>query len=238
MPSPANTERYTQPRLPVAISSHGGWLYYRCCLSYRDGEERLFVRGVLVTDAAIHTWCRTCGHQSATHLRRRRSRPGEKWHLDAGCMPLNTARSGAGRGAGGRRARHPRAKPPHPAGHKAVLPQAPPGPHGRPTGDHHGPGAELGRGQAGGPAWGGARPAAHAPAGAADAGRQSPRPGTTISRRVWANRPPLWPPSAALGRARIPAREAATMRHRAGHPESAHGGIRGATKGVMPLPAR
>jgi putative transposase len=40
--------RYKYHRFPAAIISHGVWLYYRCCLSYRDVEELLFVRGMIV----------------------------------------------------------------------------------------------------------------------------------------------------------------------------------------------
>ena len=40
----APTNRYKNHRFPVEIISHGVWLYYRFCLSYRDVEELLFVR--------------------------------------------------------------------------------------------------------------------------------------------------------------------------------------------------
>jgi hypothetical protein len=33
--------------------SHAVWLYFRFCLSYRDVEDLLFVRGVIVTYEAI-----------------------------------------------------------------------------------------------------------------------------------------------------------------------------------------
>jgi len=51
-------------------------------LSFRDVEELLFERGVVVTYEAIRKWCRKCGQQYANQLRRRRPRPGDKWHLD------------------------------------------------------------------------------------------------------------------------------------------------------------
>jgi putative transposase len=44
---PANP--YKNHRFPAEIISHGIWLYYRFCLSYRDGEELLFARGIIVT---------------------------------------------------------------------------------------------------------------------------------------------------------------------------------------------
>jgi putative transposase len=76
------TDRYKHHRFPAEIISHGVWLYYRFCLSYRDVEELLFVRGVTVSYEAIRKWCRKFGQQYANQLRRRRPRPGDKWHLD------------------------------------------------------------------------------------------------------------------------------------------------------------
>jgi putative transposase len=48
MNTPA-TNRYKNHCFPAEIISHGVWLYYRFCLSYRDVEELLFVRGVIVS---------------------------------------------------------------------------------------------------------------------------------------------------------------------------------------------
>jgi putative transposase len=58
------------------------WLYFRFCLSYRDVEELLFERGVVVTYEAIRKWCRKFGQQYANQLRRHCPRPGDKWHRD------------------------------------------------------------------------------------------------------------------------------------------------------------
>jgi hypothetical protein len=74
--------RYKHHRFPAEIISHAVWLYFRFCLSYRDVEELLFVRGVIVSYEAIRKWCHKFGHQYANQLRRRRPRPGDKWHLD------------------------------------------------------------------------------------------------------------------------------------------------------------
>jgi putative transposase len=74
--------RYKNHRFPVEIISHAVWLYFRFCLSYRAVEELLFARGVIVTYEAIRKWCRKFGQADANQLRRRRPRPGDKWHLD------------------------------------------------------------------------------------------------------------------------------------------------------------
>jgi putative transposase len=56
MTPPATPERYKHHRFRAEIISHSVWLYYRFCLSYRDVEEILFVRGVFVTYEAIRKW--------------------------------------------------------------------------------------------------------------------------------------------------------------------------------------
>jgi putative transposase len=82
MNTSGSTNPYTHHRVPTEIISHGVWLYYRFCLSYRDVEERLFARGILVTYEAIRKWCLKFGRGYANQLRRRRPRPGDTWHLD------------------------------------------------------------------------------------------------------------------------------------------------------------
>src|ERR671911_720582 len=73
--------RYKNHRFPVEIISHAVWLYFRFCLSFRDVEELLLERGIIVTYEAIRKWCRKFGQQYANQLRRRRPRPGDKWHM-------------------------------------------------------------------------------------------------------------------------------------------------------------
>jgi putative transposase len=73
---------YKNHRFPAEIIGHAVWLYFRFCLSYRDVEELLFARGIIVTYEAIRKWCRKFGQSYANQLRRRRPRPGDTWHLD------------------------------------------------------------------------------------------------------------------------------------------------------------
>jgi putative transposase len=84
--------RYKHHRFPAEIISHGVWLYFRFCLSYRDVEELLFARGIIVTYEAIRKWCRKFGQQYANQLRHRRPRPGDKWHLDEVFLTINGER--------------------------------------------------------------------------------------------------------------------------------------------------
>jgi putative transposase len=80
-PRPIST-LYKRHRIPAEIISHCVWLYFRFCLSYRDVEELMATRGVVLTYEAVRYWCRKFGQVYANQLRRQRPRPGDKWHLD------------------------------------------------------------------------------------------------------------------------------------------------------------
>jgi putative transposase len=92
MHTSAPTHPYKHHRFPAEIISHGVWLYFRFCLSYRDVEELLFARGIIVTYEAIRKWCRKFGQSYANELRHRRPRPGDKWHLDEVFLTINGER--------------------------------------------------------------------------------------------------------------------------------------------------
>jgi putative transposase len=92
MNTPLPTDRYKNHSFPAEIIGHGVWLYYRFSLSYRDVQELLFARGVIVSYEAIRKWCRKFGQHYAHQLRRRRPRPGDKWHLDAVVLTINGER--------------------------------------------------------------------------------------------------------------------------------------------------
>jgi putative transposase len=80
---------YTGYRFPGEIISHAVWLYFRFSLSYRDVEELMAARGIIVTYETIRHWCRKFGQQYANQLRRRRARTGDKWHLDEVFLKIN-----------------------------------------------------------------------------------------------------------------------------------------------------
>src|ERR671927_751166 len=83
---------YKRHRFPAEIISHCIWLYFRFCLSYRDVEELMAERGVVLTYEAVRYWCRKFGQTYANQLRRRRPRPGDKWHLDEVFLAINGQR--------------------------------------------------------------------------------------------------------------------------------------------------
>src|SRR6266516_1534625 len=69
-------------RFPPEIISHCVWLYFRFSLSYRDVEELMAQRGIILTYETVHQWCLKFGQTYANELRHRRPRCGDKWHLD------------------------------------------------------------------------------------------------------------------------------------------------------------
>jgi putative transposase len=89
MNDPASTASYKRHRFPPEIIGHAVWLYFRFALSYRDVEELLAERGVILTYETVRQWCHTCGQAYANELRRHRPRPGDKWHLDAVVVQIN-----------------------------------------------------------------------------------------------------------------------------------------------------
>ncbi|GHP00465.1 IS6 family transposase [Reticulibacter mediterranei] len=73
---------YKGYRFPPEIISHAVWLYFRFSLSFRDVEELLAQRGIIVTYETIRQWCLTFGQTYANEVRRRRPRCGDIWHMD------------------------------------------------------------------------------------------------------------------------------------------------------------
>ena len=80
---------YKGHRYPSEIIDHCVWLYYRFTLSFRDVEELMLQRGVVVSYETIRRWCAKFGQTYANQLRRRRARPGDKWHLDEVFVRIN-----------------------------------------------------------------------------------------------------------------------------------------------------
>ena len=73
---------YRGYRFPPEIIRHAVWLYHRFCLSFRDTEDLLAERGIVVSYETIRQWCRTFGPAYAQTLRRRHGRLGDTWYLD------------------------------------------------------------------------------------------------------------------------------------------------------------
>ncbi|MFJ8026077.1 IS6 family transposase [Streptomyces sp. NPDC096311] len=83
---------YKGHRYPVDVIAHRVWLYHRFPLSYREVEELMLERGVIVSYETVRRWCAKFGQAYANALRRRQSRPGDKWHLDEVFVKINGER--------------------------------------------------------------------------------------------------------------------------------------------------
>ncbi|MCZ1021249.1 IS6 family transposase [Streptomyces noursei] len=80
---------YKGHRYPVEIISHCVWLYFRFPLSFREVEELMLERGVVVSYETIRRWCAKFGQDYANRLCRRRRRPGDTWHMDEVFIKIN-----------------------------------------------------------------------------------------------------------------------------------------------------
>ena len=126
MKTNTTSPNYKGFRFPPEIIGHAVWLYFRFSLSFRDVEELLAQRGIVVTYETVRQWCLKFGQMYANELRRRRPRCGDKWHLDEvyrehqweNTLPLASGRSGW------QRARYPGAKPPQQESRQTLFPQA------------------------------------------------------------------------------------------------------------------
>jgi len=73
---------YYAHRFPPAIIQHVVWLYLRFTLSLQDVEDILAERGLDLTYETVRRWVGKFGPLFARELRKRRSRPTGRWHLD------------------------------------------------------------------------------------------------------------------------------------------------------------
>ena len=73
---------YAGYRFPPVIIQRAIWLYARFTLSFRDVEDVLAERGIMVSYETVRRWVKYFGPVIAADLRRRRPKPHSTWHLD------------------------------------------------------------------------------------------------------------------------------------------------------------
>ncbi len=86
------TPSYQRHRFPSVIISHAVWLYHRFCLSFREVEEPLAERGIIVTYETVRQWCQKFGPAYTRTLKQRRGRLGDTWHIDEVFVTIQGAR--------------------------------------------------------------------------------------------------------------------------------------------------
>ena len=62
------TASYKGHRYPVEVINHCVWLYFRFPLSFREVEELMLVRGVVISYETIRCWCAKFGQAYADQL--------------------------------------------------------------------------------------------------------------------------------------------------------------------------
>ena len=80
---------YAGYRFPPEIIQRAVWTYYRFTLSFRDVEDLLAERGIIVSYETIRRWVNHFGPTIAADLRRRRPKPHATWHLDEVYLRIN-----------------------------------------------------------------------------------------------------------------------------------------------------
>jgi putative transposase len=66
---------YSGYRFPPEIIQHAIWLYIRFTLSFRDVEDLLAERGIMVSYETVRRWVNHFGPMVAADLRKRRPKP-------------------------------------------------------------------------------------------------------------------------------------------------------------------
>ncbi|AZI45372.1 IS6 family transposase (plasmid) [Deinococcus psychrotolerans] len=80
-------------RFPMTIIQHAVWLYHRFPLSYRDVQELLHQRGiVVVSHETLREWCIKFSPLMTEELRYREPRRGSRWLLDEVCTTVDGVR--------------------------------------------------------------------------------------------------------------------------------------------------
>ena len=73
---------FKRHRFPPDVIRYAVWLYFRFTLSVRDVEELLAHRDIEASREAVRCWVIKFGPLIAANLRRRRTPPTGRWHLD------------------------------------------------------------------------------------------------------------------------------------------------------------
>jgi putative transposase len=73
---------YARHRFPPDVIRHAVWLYLRFTLSYRDVEDLLAERGLIVSNEAIRRWVFKFGPAIAKNVRPIRPKAYTRWQLD------------------------------------------------------------------------------------------------------------------------------------------------------------
>jgi DDE domain len=94
-------------RFPPEIIQQAIWLYLRFTLSFRDVEDLLAERGIVVSYETVRRWVNHFGPMIAADLRKRRPKPHSVWHLDEVYLKIGGRMVYLWRAVDGERCREP-----------------------------------------------------------------------------------------------------------------------------------
>ncbi|MDA7745956.1 IS6 family transposase [Psychromonas sp.] len=83
-----NSSIYAGYRYPAQIISHVVWLYHRFTLSFRDIEELLAARSIVVSYETIRQWCKKYGSTYCNQIKNC-GQLGDTWYLDEVFIKIN-----------------------------------------------------------------------------------------------------------------------------------------------------
>jgi putative transposase len=87
---------YARHRFPPDVIRHAVWLYLRFTLTYRDVEDHLAERGLMINNESIRQWVLKFGPIVARNLREIRPKAYTRWHLDESVPRTHQQRWGCG----------------------------------------------------------------------------------------------------------------------------------------------
>ena len=76
------TQAPKRHRFPASIISHAVWLYHRFNNSYRDVQEQMAYRGIILSHETVRFWCYKFAVYFQDVIRKSERKPTDKWHLD------------------------------------------------------------------------------------------------------------------------------------------------------------
>jgi len=76
-------------RFPPEIIGYAIWVCHRFCLSFRDVEDLLAERGIIVSYEAIRRCCWKFGTDYVRRLKKKQGRLNDTWYLDELFVRIN-----------------------------------------------------------------------------------------------------------------------------------------------------
>jgi putative transposase len=77
-------------RFPHSIISQAVWLSHRFNLSYRDIQEQLAFRGIILSHETVRDWSLKFTDHFKDVIKKRERKPSDKWHLDEMTVKINS----------------------------------------------------------------------------------------------------------------------------------------------------